>query len=255
MKQTGKEAQPPASGAHAAPPPAAVVLIDSDEAARAATGEWLRGWGLEVIEADLQSLPSMTAPPPGAAAVIADFELGHERDWPLQRTGLDLALAVARRAGRAMPTLMLSSDFGRNAIRACSAYHFVVLFKPLAPELLYRWLVEAALLPACTGVAGAARSAARCAGSTKTAPEGAVSPRLRRADQPRRRRMKPSPARPAPSTASEAGSGTDGGLIGAAPTTERSSHPPPAAAPGLRTFWMATPARVVCSTELKLQLK
>lgn len=148
MKQTGEETQPPESGALVTPPPAAVVLIDSDEEARAATGEWLRGWGLRVIEADLQTLPAMTAPPPGAAAVIADFELGHKRDWPLQRTGLDLALGVARRAGRAMPTLMLSSDFGRNAIRACSAHHFVVLFKPLARESLYRWLVEAALLPA-----------------------------------------------------------------------------------------------------------
>jgi len=81
-----------------------------------------------------------------AAAIITDFELGAEYDRPPPFNGLDIALLITRRAGRSIPILVTSDNFGRHAIPACSPHRIPVMFKPVAADFLRGWLVAAALL-------------------------------------------------------------------------------------------------------------
>jgi hypothetical protein len=122
-----------------------VVLIESDPAVRAAMHRLLRGWGLRVVETDLDSAMPARDEHTEAAAIIADYELGASADRRQPFTGLDVALLIARRAGHGIPTLVTSDDFGRNAIPACSPHRFPVMFKPVAPEDLRAWLHSVSL--------------------------------------------------------------------------------------------------------------
>jgi hypothetical protein len=82
-----------------------------------------------------------------ADAVIADYEFAEGPGRPSAFSGLDLALQVARRVGRRLPTLVVSRNFGRKAIPACSPHQIPVLFRPVHPDLLRNWLRLVALLP------------------------------------------------------------------------------------------------------------
>jgi DNA-binding NtrC family response regulator len=125
---------------------ASVVLIESDPELSFGLRQLLVHWELDALIFDLGSSLTIQDEHARADAIIADFELGVPFDRPLQLTGLDIALRISRQARRAIPTLITSSDFGRTAIRACSPHHLVVLFKPLAPDDLYRWLKKASIL-------------------------------------------------------------------------------------------------------------
>lgn len=124
----------------------AVVVIESNPQIRGDTRQLLEGWGLRVLEPDLASAMPIHDELGHCAAVIADFELEEIPERTLPYTGLDLALLVARRAGRRLPTLVISSSFGRQAIPACSPHHFPVLFRPVQPDMLRSWLVTVGVL-------------------------------------------------------------------------------------------------------------
>ena len=117
-----------------------IILIESDPALRAEMRQWLGEWGLRVVEADLDSAVPARDEHTEAAAIIADYELGAGAERRPTFTGLDIALLIARRAARKVPTLVTSDNLGRNAISACCPHRFPVMFKPLLPEHLRAWL-------------------------------------------------------------------------------------------------------------------
>jgi len=142
---------------------AIVVVIESNAQMRSAMNQLLSEWGLRVIEADLNSAMPVRDEHTEAAAIIADFELGATPDRLQPFTGLDIALLIARRAARRIPTLVTSDNFGRLAIPACSPHRFPVMFKPVTAEYLRGWLVAASLLtdsPPWPKFTGQVRSAA-----------------------------------------------------------------------------------------------
>lgn len=157
--------------ADAAPP--LVVLIESDVDIRGDIHHLLTDWGLRVIEADLESALPVRDEHMEAAAIIADYELGGTPERPQPFTGLDVALLIARRAVRRIPTLVISDNFGRQAIPACSPHRFPVMFKPISAEHLHGWLISASLPIDRTGghPAAIAESAPRslAAGSSRSA--------------------------------------------------------------------------------------
>jgi DNA-binding NtrC family response regulator len=149
--------------AAAATAPATVVLIESNPQIRSTINQLLNDWGLRVMEANLDSSMPVRDEHAGAAAIIADFELGAGLDRPPPFNGLDIALLIRRRAARNVPILVTSDNYGRHAIPACSPHRIPVIFKPVAAEFLRGWLVLAALLtdsPPWPKVGGHARSAA-----------------------------------------------------------------------------------------------
>lgn len=152
----------PAGGPVPTTPPT-VVVIESDLPTRLALNQLLTGWGLRVLEADPDSAMPVRDEHTDAAAIVADFELGATSDRLLPFTGLDIALLIARRSARQIPTLITSDNFGRLAIPACSPHRFPVMFKPVAAEYLRGWLVAVSLLadsPPWPKQGGLARTAA-----------------------------------------------------------------------------------------------
>jgi hypothetical protein len=150
----------PATAATAA---ASVVVIESNSQIRSALTQMLGDWGLLAMEADLDSSMPVRDEHAGAAAIIADFELGAGLDRPPPFNGLDIALLIRRRAARNVPILVTSDNYGRHAIPACSPHRIPVIFKPVAAEFLRGWLVFTALLtdsPPWPRLHGHARSAA-----------------------------------------------------------------------------------------------
>jgi hypothetical protein len=135
-----------------------IVLIESDQHSRTEVGELLTEWKLRVSEADLESLAPVQDAHLAAAAIVATYELSAVAGGSQPLTGLDLALLIARRAARTIPTLVLSGDYGRRAIPACCAHHFPVFFKPLVPAHLWGWLRSISLV-AMPGM-GSGRNAA-----------------------------------------------------------------------------------------------
>jgi hypothetical protein len=152
---------PPAAGPAATA--ASVVLIESNAEIRSALTQLLDDWGLRVMEANLDSSMPVRDEHAGAAAIIADFELGAGLDRPPPFNGLDIALLIRRRAARNVPILVTSDNYGRHAIPACSPHRIPVIFKPVAAEFLRGWLVLTALLtdsPPWPRLHGQARSVA-----------------------------------------------------------------------------------------------
>jgi hypothetical protein len=135
------------SGRATSTPAAAVVLIESHPKIREANRAAMEERGLRVLEPDLTGDMPMRDELTQGCAIIADFELDEAPERSLPYTGLDLAQLIARRAGRRIPTLVISSNFGRQAIPCCSPYHLPVLFRPVHVETLRGWLVMVAALP------------------------------------------------------------------------------------------------------------
>ncbi len=115
-----------------------LVVIEDDAALRATLAEWLRSWQFAVLAIDPARSLSIEGAHLAADAIIADFDLGLP-----SRSGLDMALGIARRVGHAIPTLVLSDSYGKREIAACSAHQIPVLFKPLQARELQFWLHRA----------------------------------------------------------------------------------------------------------------
>jgi len=159
--QRGADVTQPSGPPPTTPP--TVVIIESDIPTRLAMNGLLATWGLRVLEADPDSAMPVRDEHTDAAAIIADFELGATPERLQPFTGLDIALLIARRAARQIPTLVTSDSFGRLAIPACSPHRFPVMFKPVSEEYLRGWLVAVSLLtdsPPWPKHGGLARSAA-----------------------------------------------------------------------------------------------
>jgi hypothetical protein len=124
------------------------VLIESDRGSRTGLRELLVEWKLRVSEVDLENPAPVQDGQLTAAAIVAAYELATPTDWTPSFAGLDIALLIARRAARTIPALVLSDDYGRKAIQACSPHRFPVLFKPLVATHLWAWLRSISLVAA-----------------------------------------------------------------------------------------------------------
>jgi len=116
-----------------------VVLIEDDPLVRFGQALLLRDWGYRVVaEASLEAVKAALEGSPGEiAAIITDFHLGDDE------TGPDAALELAKEAGSAIPTMILSASFGRSSGVAAALHGFEMLAKPVDPERLQGWLASA----------------------------------------------------------------------------------------------------------------
>ena len=119
-----------------------VIVLEDDPILRAELVGWIGGWGWRALPLD----PTLGLPQSGdhlyAAAVVADFDLGLAVAGMPARTGLDIALSIARRMGKTVPTVILSGSYGRLELAACSPHQIPVLFKPVQPNELHHWLMQ-----------------------------------------------------------------------------------------------------------------
>src|SRR5579863_5979803 len=103
-----------------------IVVIEDNPLVRAGQRMLLEVVGYCVAEisapADLADFTSLSSPD---QAIIADFDLGPGM------TGLDIALEIMRRAGKQIPTLILSASFGERSLAAAAAHGMPVMFKPV----------------------------------------------------------------------------------------------------------------------------
>jgi CheY-like chemotaxis protein len=120
-----------------------IIVLEDDAVLRAELVAWIGGWGWRALALDA----TLGLPQSGdhlyAAAVVADFDLGLTVPGMPPRTGLDIALSIARRMGKPVPTVILSGSYGRLELAACSRHQIPVLFKPVQPNELHHWLMQA----------------------------------------------------------------------------------------------------------------
>jgi len=115
-----------------------IAAIDDDRVGRFALTLLLQDWGYEVVEGDSGStvLAALGDRHARLAAIVTDFHLSEVEN------GVGVALAVARKLGRTLPTLVITGSFGRKAEDVARPHGFRVLSKPIEPELL-RQIVSA----------------------------------------------------------------------------------------------------------------
>ena len=116
-----------------------VVLIEDDPLVLFGQEMLLKDWGYRVAAgASLEAIRlALSDAPDDVAAIIADFNLGSGE------TGADVACAVAARAQRRIPTVVVSASLGRRSGAAADLHGFAYLAKPVDPETLRDWLVMA----------------------------------------------------------------------------------------------------------------
>ena len=110
-----------------------VVLVEDDAMVRFAQELVLRDWGYDVLALG-SSTDAKNANISGVEAIIADYHIGQGQ------TGADIAMDIARRENRSIPTLLLSGSLGRQSGQAAARFGFASLPKPVDPEDLRLWL-------------------------------------------------------------------------------------------------------------------
>lgn len=107
-----------------------VLLLEDDEAGRAALSGLLRRWGCEVRAcADLQAaLACLTEAAP--QLLISDYRLAASED------GLRAIERLREKAGRMLPALLVSADISPELQERCIPAHVTLLGKPLLPARL-----------------------------------------------------------------------------------------------------------------------
>lgn len=107
-----------------------VLLLEDDEAGRAALSGLLRRWGCEVRAcADLQAaLACLTEAAP--QLLISDYRLAASED------GLRAIERLREKAGRMLPALLISADISPELQERCIPAHVTLLGKPLLPARL-----------------------------------------------------------------------------------------------------------------------
>jgi len=115
---------------------ARVLVIDDDEAVRAAMVHLLSDWGCtsEAAESIEEALKMARRQPPDL--VICDYRLRE------QSTGLQAITALRQLLGRDLPAMLITGDTAPERLREAIASGIALLHKPIAPHLLYRALVD-----------------------------------------------------------------------------------------------------------------
>ena len=126
----------------AAPEPAStglrgrVLLIEDNPIVRFSVATLLGEWGCEPVSAASgeAALALAAAESWRFDAIVADYQLG----GPL--TGIATSKEIGRRAGRPVPTIVLTGDTAVERISEMDASGFIVLHKPVDAENLRREL-------------------------------------------------------------------------------------------------------------------
>jgi signal transduction histidine kinase len=115
---------------------ARILVIDDDEAVRAAMLHLLRNWGCEceAVESIEEALAIARAHPPDV--IVSDYRLRE------QRTGAEAIAAVRALLGNTLPALLITGDTAPERLREAQASGIPLLHKPVSPSQLYRGLME-----------------------------------------------------------------------------------------------------------------
>lgn len=113
-----------------------VLVVDDDEAVRAAMLHLLRNWGceceaVESIEAALAMAKTFIPD-----VVVSDYRLRE------QRTGAEAITALRAMLGDTLPALLITGDTAPERLREAQASGIPLLHKPLSPGDLHRGLME-----------------------------------------------------------------------------------------------------------------
>ena len=118
-------------------PPRVLVLDDE-----AQVGEAVRLWlaphcaRVQVTTATDEALARVAAEPDGYDALVVDYRL------PGPLNGIEAAGALWQRAGRTLPTILVTGDTDPARVRAAYDSGLTVMFKPVQPEALLQTLRE-----------------------------------------------------------------------------------------------------------------
>ena len=115
---------------------ARILVIDDDEAVRAAMLHLLRNWGCEceAVESIEEALAMARAHPPDV--IVSDYRLRE------QRTGAEAIAAVRALLENTLPALLITGDTAPERLREAQASGIPLLHKPVSPSQLYRGLME-----------------------------------------------------------------------------------------------------------------
>jgi CheY-like chemotaxis protein len=115
-----------------------VILIEDHPLVRAGQRMLLEHEGYVVAEitagADLERFTPIAGV---SQAILADYDLGPGM------SGVDVALAVMRRTGERIPTLVLSASLGARSLAQAAAHEMAVMFKPAREEKVLAWVAGA----------------------------------------------------------------------------------------------------------------
>jgi len=133
--------QPAAADADTRPPlplrpiDAHVLVIDDDEAVRAAMLPLLQEWGCACETAESIEAAVVLARARTPDLIISDYRLRE------QRTGLEAINAVRQACGRQVPALLITGDTSPQRLREAQSTGLPLLHKPVAPDQLYQRMV------------------------------------------------------------------------------------------------------------------
>lgn len=113
-----------------------ILVIDDNEAVRAAMCHLLSNWGCEcnAVESIEEALAMARTHPPDV--VISDYRLRE------LRTGAEAIAALRAQLGKALPALLITGDTAPERLREAQASGVPLLHKPVAPADLHRGLME-----------------------------------------------------------------------------------------------------------------
>jgi len=113
-----------------------ILVIDDDEAVRAAMLHLLRNWGCEceAVESIEEALAVARTYAPDV--IISDYRLRK------QRTGAEAITALRALLGKTLPALLITGDTAPARLREAQASGIPLLHKPLTPSELYSGLME-----------------------------------------------------------------------------------------------------------------
>ena len=113
-----------------------VLIIDDDDAVRAAMTQLLRQWGCEcdATESIEEALALAQAKPPDL--VVSDYRLRG------QRTGAEAIATLRAALGSNLPAVLVTGDTAPQRLREARAVGVPVLHKPVSPSQLYRGLMN-----------------------------------------------------------------------------------------------------------------
>jgi CheY-like chemotaxis protein len=115
-----------------------VIVIEDNALVRTGQRMLLEHAGYRVIEITAAAdLAGYGASAGVARAIIADFDLGPGM------TGVEVALEIMRRAGKRIPTLVLSASLGHRSLADAAAQGMPVMFKPVPQEKVMAWVAQA----------------------------------------------------------------------------------------------------------------
>ncbi len=113
-----------------------VLVIDDNEAVRAAMCHLLGNWGCECRSAESieEAVTAASAEVPDV--VISDYRLRE------QRTGAEAIATLRSLLGKPVPALLITGDTAPERLREAQASGIPLLHKPVSPTALYKGLME-----------------------------------------------------------------------------------------------------------------